>query len=374
MHLLQVQDNHEVRLVRDFFGDIPAYAILSHTWGSDQDEITYQEMLNGTGTGGKSGLEKIKKCGAQARTDGLEYFWVDTCCIDKTNSTELSEAINSMFRWYQNAAKCYVYLADVDGFTGTDWSDPSRFTTSLYESRWFTRGWTLQELLAPPSVEFFTSKWERIGDKRSLEKQIHETTGIAEDALRGEPLSNFSVDKRMSWAESRTTKREEDMAYCLLGIFGLHMPLIYGEGRENALKRLKNEIQRRLEDNDTSANHPLYSKFNAAADLLRPFLPGELFSHGFDEENFSRVSSLVFQHLDNAKRGQITQGELEDFCGDIFIRSNIDTWNRLTVRNVIGDDSRDVPVGKEKTPENTARRLCVVFSPSGNSVPHGDGT
>jgi len=108
------------------------------------------------------------------------------------------------------------------------------------KSRWFTRGWTLQELLAPPSVEFFCSKVKRLGDKRSLERQLHEITGIAVQA----PLSEFSINERLSWAKTRQTKREEDKAYSFLGIFNIYMPLIYGEGMASAFKRLQEEIDK----------------------------------------------------------------------------------------------------------------------------------
>jgi hypothetical protein len=167
-------------------------------------------------------------------------------CIDKSNNNELSEAINSMFRWYRGAAKCYVYLLDVsrpalhaiDEFGQLPWEPAFR------KSRWFTRGWTLQELIAPTSVEFFSKEGEQLGNKRSLERHIHEITGIPVKALQGSPLSGFSVTERMLWAEKRETTRKEDKAYSLLGIFDVYMPLIYGEGRDNATKRLREEIDK----------------------------------------------------------------------------------------------------------------------------------
>ncbi|OCK88967.1 HET-domain-containing protein, partial [Cenococcum geophilum 1.58] len=156
---------------------------------------------------------------------------VDTCCINKPNHTELQEAINSMFRWYQRAAKCYVYLLDVSASTSNQdkllCRPPSKL--SLGGGRWFTRGWTLQELIAPTSVEFFSVEGERLGDKKLLENTLSEITGIPAHTLQGRPLSYFSIHERMSWAAKRETKREEDMAYSLLGIFSIHMPLIYGE-------------------------------------------------------------------------------------------------------------------------------------------------
>jgi len=220
--------------------DIPPYAILSHTWGSG--EVSFEDLVNNTGKK-KAGYRKILFCGDQATRDSLEYFWVDTCCIDKRNLTELSTAINSMFRWYQKAVKCYVFLSDVStsGMTNAE-AHHSTWEAALRTSRWFTRGWTLQELIAPASVEFFSLQFQRLGDKRSLEQLIHEITRIPVDALQGEPLVNFSQFERMQWAENRQTTEEEDGAYCLLGIFGVSMLPNYGEGKANALRRLRKAI------------------------------------------------------------------------------------------------------------------------------------
>jgi len=249
MRLLEVKDNGDFSLT-EFIGDnIPRYAILSHTWGADSEEVTCKDLAEGTGKN-KAGYNKIRFCGERAACDSLQYFWVDTCCIDKTNNTELSEAINSMFRWYRNAAKCYVYLSDVStrGYNTNDQISLFTWESAFRESKWFTRGWTLQELIAPVSVEFFSIDRERLGDKKSLERQVHEITGIAIEALQGRPLFYFDVGERMLWAAKRETKREEDKAYSLLGIFDIHMPLIYGEGRENALTRLREELDKRSKD------------------------------------------------------------------------------------------------------------------------------
>ena len=179
----------------------------------------------------------------QAAADGLRYFWVNTCCIDKKNAIELGAAINSMFRWYQNAARCYVYLSDVSKpDTGAD--DQSAWEEAFRKSRWFTRGWTLQELIAPRLVDFFSSEGERLGSKLSLESKIHEITGIANKALRGDALSNFSIKERRSWAEHRETTIEEDAVYCLIGIFDVSMVPNYGERRDQAFRRLEEEIHR----------------------------------------------------------------------------------------------------------------------------------
>src|SRR6266480_6673928 len=244
MRLLEYNSASELSLTKDFVGDdkIPPYAILSHTWKEGQ-EVTFKGLTNRTSKI-KTGYDKIRFCGQQAERDGLQYFWVDTCCIDKSNSVELQQAINSMFRWYQNAAKCYVYLSDVSikkrkaSYQFAEFAWESAFQAS----RWFTRGWTLQELLAPGSVEFFSHDGKRLGDKRSLERQIYEITGIAVPALQGSSLSQFGVDERFKWAQNRETTRKEDWAYSLLGIFDVSMPLIYGEGREKAVVRLRKEI------------------------------------------------------------------------------------------------------------------------------------
>jgi hypothetical protein len=243
MRLLKYKNDGEFSLTTDFGGETPQYAILSHTW--ETKEVTFKDLVDGTGKD-KAGYRKIQFCGEQARRDGLQYFWVDTCCIDKSNSTELAKAINSMFRWYRNAAKCYVYLSDVSTRKRKASNRSSGYTweSAFQGSRWFTRGWTLQELLAPRSVEFFSQEGKRLGDKRTLERQVYERTGIAVSALQGTPLSRFGVHERLSWAENRQTTCEEDEAYSLLGIFNVYMPLIYGEGKEHALQRLREEIDK----------------------------------------------------------------------------------------------------------------------------------
>jgi hypothetical protein len=242
MRLLKFGSRDGLSLTKNLIEDIPSYAILSHTWGADDDEVTFDDLKNGSGNS-KAGYAKIQFCGEQARKDGLQYFWVDTCCIDKANHTELSEAIASMFRWYCDAVKCYVYLSDVSVCNDDNNQTERTWESSFRKSRWFTRGWTLQELIAPESVEFFSREGERLGNKNTLERQIHERSKIPIAALRGTPLSHFSVDERMRWADKRETKRKEDKAYCLLGIFNVFMSPIYGEG-ENAFIRLKDEIDR----------------------------------------------------------------------------------------------------------------------------------
>ncbi|KAH7094921.1 ankyrin repeat-containing domain protein [Paraphoma chrysanthemicola] len=149
-----------------------------------------------------------------------------------------------MFRWYHNAAKCYVYLSDVSIIDSKGQILRQEvWKPTFQKSRWFTRGWTLQELLAPTVVEFFSKEGELLGDKDMMVEELAEITRISVDALKGASLSNFTVEERMSWSEERNTKREEDKAYCLLGIFDVHIPLIYGEGHSKAWRRLKDSIQ-----------------------------------------------------------------------------------------------------------------------------------
>ncbi|KAH8624472.1 hypothetical protein IG631_21211 [Alternaria alternata] len=260
MHLLQKCDANSFRLVELFDDAIPKYAILSHTWGSSDDEVSYQDLQNNT-AGSKKGYDKLIFCGNQAMKDGLQYFWVDTCCINKHSSAELSEAINSMFRWYQRASRCYVYLSDVTLETQGDIENEStshdQWKQAFRKSRWFTRSWTLQELLAPESVEFFSANHEWLGSKEGLLEDISHITGIPRKVLRDQrTISDFDAKQRMSWACNRGAKREEDCAYSLLGICGVHMPLIYGEGRKQALKRLRKAIKESKEDDSDDYHEP----------------------------------------------------------------------------------------------------------------------
>ena len=250
MRLLEHLPNGDFRLTEKFLHDvIPQYAILSHTWGSE--EVTYEDMVEASGRN-KAGYEKIQFCGEQAAINGLRYFWVDTCCIKKSSDSELSESLNSMFRWYHRAEKCFVYLCDVSTRKRKRGNKDMQETweQTFRKSRWFTRGWTLQELLASRSVEFFSRENSRLGDKQSLEQEIHEITGIPTLALRGFTLSQFSTSEKFKWAKNRQTTREEDWAYSLLGIFEISMAVIYGEGRTNAVRRLRKKIDDASKDGE----------------------------------------------------------------------------------------------------------------------------
>jgi ankyrin repeat protein len=247
MRLLRLKDDNSFSLV-EYLGSntTPAYAILSHTWGPEHEEVTFRDLTeHDTTAKAKVGYRKLTFCASQAARDGLRYFWVDTCCINKLDAAELQEAINSMFRWYQNATRCYVYLSDVSKDASTSDDRSQRWKPEFRQSRWFARGWTLQELIAPKSVEFFSKEGTMLGNKRSLEQTIQEITGVAVHAIRGDALSQFSEEEILSWVTKRQTKREEDIVYCLLGFFGVFMPLLYGEGQQNALERLQEQTRKK---------------------------------------------------------------------------------------------------------------------------------
>ncbi|KAF7557059.1 hypothetical protein G7046_g6117 [Stylonectria norvegica] len=237
MRLLNVQ----TQKLESFLGDPPPYAILSHTWGLG--EITLQDLESGAQ---KSSPGWIKITGfletlVRRSPAPPEYAWVDTCCIDKTSSAELSEAINAMFRWYKDAVCCYVYLDDVHH------TESGPVGHSFESARWFTRGWTLQELLAPSEVEFFDAKWRYIGDKTELCERISQITKIDQTTLTRGDILGASVARKMSWAADRYTTRPEDIAYCLLGIFEVNMAMLYGEG-DRAFIRLQEEIIKEYDD------------------------------------------------------------------------------------------------------------------------------
>ncbi|EGP85272.1 uncharacterized protein MYCGRDRAFT_45759, partial [Zymoseptoria tritici IPO323] len=204
------------------------YAIFSHVWLSKDQEVTFQDIEHGT-YDHKAGWAKVVNACRRALEDKLDYCWIDTCCVDKTSSAELSEAINSMYRWYYQAKVCYAYLPDVPD-------------VPLRESKWFTRGWTLQELIAPGHVLFYDGAWNFLGSKISMVRELAEITRIDANVLRDrENLMSVSVAARMAWAADRATSREEDRAYSLMGIFDVNMPMLYGEGRK-AFTRLQEEI------------------------------------------------------------------------------------------------------------------------------------
>jgi len=267
--------------LEEFLGKPPPYSILSHVWG--EGEVSFQDVTAGNYRQ-LEGYAKLAGCCRVSLLEGYGYTWIDTCCIDKTSSAELSEAINSMFSWYMNAQICYAHLADVQD------------VSSLARSRWFTRGWTLQELIAPPAVVFLSSSWSELGTRTTLADTISAATGIQEAVLKStflrwstgydirSLLRQYSIACKMSWAAKRTTTRVEDMAYCLLGLFDVNMALIYGEG-DKAFYRLQRELLNETDDSsifawstldgqspdrDTGLLAPSPRYFEESGDVLRP--------------------------------------------------------------------------------------------------------
>lgn len=233
-----------IKLV-DFTGSaIPPYAILSHTWGDH--ELTYADMLSEK-AGEMPGYAKIANACFIAAKCSLSYIWIDTCCIDKTSSAELSESINSMYQWYRESVVCIAYMGDVPSRSQRTGFSSAVDTAEFAKSRWFTRGWTLQELIAPAILIFFDEKWGIIGTKSTETRRLSDITGIPSPILLGGDLGKASVAQRMSWASKRKATRIEDMAYCLMGLFGIHMPLLYGEG-DRAFGRLQEEIMKVSDD------------------------------------------------------------------------------------------------------------------------------
>lgn len=231
----------EKLVLTNFAGQtLPPYTILSHRWTAE--EILFDDVKRGNYKETSAGWRKIKFCAEKTAEDGLKYFWCDTCCIDKWNKPELARSVNSMFKYYRDSVKCYVYLQAT-----TQAADPGADPSLVFDedefrrNEWFKRGWTLQELVAPPVVEFYDSQGQKLGDRASYRQVIYEITGIPLAALDGN-LAGFSQDDRLEWAEGRVTTEPEDGAYCLLGILGVQMPLTYGEGREKAFSRLRKEL------------------------------------------------------------------------------------------------------------------------------------
>ncbi|KAI0888157.1 HET-domain-containing protein [Annulohypoxylon maeteangense] len=255
----------------EFHGDaVPPYAILSHTW-VEGEEISFREFIDpNLSTTTKSGFHKIKGACKIARQDGIDWIWIDTNCIDKASSAELTEAINSMYNWYKGSEVCYAYLSDVTDFPLRDGEDgPYDLNSQFRQSKWFLRGWTLQELIAPRRLVFYSSSWAKIGDRSDLASDISAVTGIETRLLRGvADIHAVSIAKKMSWAARRETTRVEDIAYCLLGLFDVNMPLLYGEGTK-AFTRLQEEIIK------TSNDHTVFcwSRTSVPADWTSMLAP-----------------------------------------------------------------------------------------------------
>ena len=262
---------------QEFYDDeVPAYVIISHRW--ERDEPKHQDFLSDADHSGPR-YRKVRDACALAAAGGWSFLWIDTICIDKKSSAELSEAINSMFRWYANAVHCFVYLSDVfwepkESFDRTRtpyyWDplvtpkNPMESEKSFATSAWFSRGWTLQELLAPKFVSFYDYEWNRIGSRDGLRNHIEIATRV--DLSR---WTKACVAVKMSWLAGRKTSRGEDIAYCMMGLFDVNMPLLYGEGATKAFVRLQLEIVRKSDDESVFAwVHTSTASSQVGQDLL----------------------------------------------------------------------------------------------------------
>ncbi|KAI0159723.1 HET-domain-containing protein [Xylariaceae sp. FL1272] len=263
MHLIDVNTLRLRKFVNES-NAVGTYGILSHRWLAIEDEVTFQdiESLDSNIASQRKGYWKITETCKLAKRQGLSYCWIDTCCIDKLSSAELQEAVNSMYRWYKNAAVCFVHLRndDTDHIAtdndGND-DDPANRRSNFVQYRdneWFTRGWTLQELIAPRNVLFYDYSWLYIGNKTDLADELCTITQIDAALLKGsKKVTDYSIAQRMSWASHRKTERPEDRSYSLFGIFGVYMTMLYGEGGKNAFLRLQEEIIK------TSHDHSIFA-------------------------------------------------------------------------------------------------------------------
>jgi hypothetical protein len=242
---MRLLNTHTIKL-KEFLGKPPPYAILSHTWG--EEEVLFHDIQNDTAET-KKGFAKIKALCEKAKEHQYDWVWIDTCAIDKTSSAELSEAINSMYQWYQQAIICYAYLDDF-----TEAPLPHNIDSLMKQSRWFTRGWTLQELLVPRTILFYSQNWKKIGTKIDLAKTISDITRIPEIVLTTGDMSSIDIGQKFSWASDRVTTRKEDIAYCLMGLFDVNMPLLYGEG-DKAFMRLQEQILSKSDDHSIFVWH-----------------------------------------------------------------------------------------------------------------------
>ncbi|EAQ93854.1 hypothetical protein CHGG_02089 [Chaetomium globosum CBS 148.51] len=299
----------------------------------------------------KAGYAKIAYACGQAEKDGFRYVWVDTCCIDKRNSAEVSEAVNSMFRWYQRAAVCYAFLEDVhfDDYTEgyMTWKD------HFANSKWFTRGWTLQELLAPRKVVFYARGWRLLGTKSSLVKHVAKITGVDElTLLEPKLIPNASVAQRMSWAANRTTTKPEDLAYSLMGLFGVNMPVIYGEG-DKAFLRLQEEIIKRSDDHTIFAWGTL-----GDGQAHAPHYPGQ--HPDLDEIDLDDLAGTT---------GILAQSS-KDFAGMAHVVVSAPTPNQPITDYALTNKGLHITLDLARTPTPTTTTTASVTNTSNSTTTH----
>ncbi|KLU91491.1 hypothetical protein MAPG_10009 [Magnaporthiopsis poae ATCC 64411] len=339
--------------LEEFTINPPQYAILSHTWGVD--EVTFADFSNPSRRARrarqrKSGWAKIAGVCKQALKDKYDYVWVDTCCIDKSSSTELSEAINSMYSWYAHSGICYAYLEDVaypslgrrlSAREDQAWYD---FGQPFANSRWYRRGWTLQELVAPRSVTFYDKSWVHIANRSEIAGRLSQITGIPSDVLGIRMTArSYPVGHRLSWAAGRRTTRPEDIAYSLMGLLNINMPLLYGEGTK-AFLRLQEEVLRQHEDDSLF----LWCSARGCDDRLSQ-LRGLLADSPDDFANFLDNRYYTFRRMERKGQRAVT---------DIRPSPALNTAVSVDSRGVRFDGHEKRP--QVSGPENNGMWLCQM--------------
>ncbi|KAF7195872.1 Vegetative incompatibility protein HET-E-1 [Pseudocercospora fuligena] len=323
------------------------YAILSHTWSIDrqQPEFTYDDLINSHERRGQ-GWQKIEDCCELARDQEIDYIWIDTCCINADNSRELEEAINSMYRFYQQAKVCYAFLSDLH-------------TTSLVDlaaCRWFTRGWTLQELLAPPEVLFYNAQMYPVGTRSDLAEQIAGITNIDKHFLKTSGrirVDTASIAQRMSWASRRQTTKREDNAYCLMGLFNVSMFLHYGEGACNAFFRLQEQILKKPVDESlfawSSAKGSDYDKHGMLATSPKDFQ----YCQHVTRTKFLKQRPPI-QWGGRGLEFHYVPGSVVDFSARAALFGSLrkDLWARLDCQDESG---KEIMIHLQKDPDGAAR-------------------
>jgi hypothetical protein len=339
--------NTETLKMEEFgLDNAPRYAILSHRWLKPEEELTYQKIQDPEKVDECSlkGYRKVALFCREALRYGYDWGWVDSCCINKDSSTELTEAINSMYPWYRDSAVCYVHLDDFSA-NEVDLDSAAELRRALSECSWFTRGWTLQELIAPSKVLFFDRDWEYFGSKRGLANIISSITRIDVGLLRNETrLESFSIAQKMSWAAFRQTTRPEDRAYSLLGLFGITLPSVYGEGHE-AFYRLQVAIMSRVPDQHTLPDQSLFAwtlegpKEFPEENALANFNPSSILAPSpdcfFSSSNIVSYPTIISEDP-NPNAGP-QRREVLDVAGEIpFMMTNMGLQINLVVE-VVGE-------------------------------------
>ncbi|KAL8382912.1 hypothetical protein RB595_006607 [Gaeumannomyces hyphopodioides] len=335
--------------------EVPKYAILSHTWG--KDEVLFKDMQQEPfSANAKKGYGKVEGMCKQALAHGHDYAWIDSCCIDKSSSAELSEAINSMFLWYKEAAVCYAYIEDMPAPTSRVLTR-DQIVDHLKRSRWFSRGWTLQELLAPATVIFYDSAWRNVGTKSGFAHDIAAFTKIHLPALLGtQELSAFTVAQRMSWAAGRKTTRIEDRAYSLFGLFDVNLPPLYGE-RDKAFLRLQQEIIKHSPDLSILC----WDSLPQYGPLVQPQPPYSLFAASPDDfEHCGGISSPLW-----SRTGAIATVQ------DLHIIDTGTIGLAEIVSNDFAEPGRPLPPGELASDSSHVRRYVLSLAADGQGFQYG---